>query len=379
MADNIVQGLFAPETWEIEQQRMAGLNQAADKYASQDPFARATGQMYRAGGMLASSVAPAFGMVDPAVQAAQQRNAQLASVDFSTAEGVLAAAQQATDPKLKFQLMMLAKKRQADEQAAMFAARKDEREELKVNRDAVWRHEEKMAEIAQRAEAAKQRSEDMAISREDRERARQESMALRREMAKESMEFRREMAESRLSAAGGKPPSGYRYKPDGGLEPIPGGPKDMTTKNKAISDIAEQKSKIVLGKVDEALKEVGLLSTGLIGSIVGMVPGTPAYDLEKTIDTIKANIGFNELQAMRQASPTGGALGQVAVRELEMLQAVISSLDRGQSRQKLVSSLNQVKEHYTNWKKAVDAAAAQEGGAVTKEQPAGGWAIRRKE
>jgi hypothetical protein len=130
--------------------------------------------------------------------------------------------------------------------------------------------------------------------------------------------------------------------------------------------------------VDEALKETGFFSTGLTGEVLGMIPGTGAYDLDATLDTIKANLGFNELQAMRQASPTGGALGQVAVRELEMLQATIASLKKGQSQAKLRNGLAQVKTHYGNWKKAVDAANVQEGGAATEAQPTGAWSIKKK-
>jgi hypothetical protein len=89
--------------------------------------------------------------------------------------------------------------------------------------------------------------------------------------------------------------------------------------------------------------------TGAVGAFMRGIPGTGAYDLEKTIDTIKANIGFAELSDMRQMSPTGGALGQVAVQELSMLQAVLSSLDANQSKQQVLSSLEQVKKHYTNW------------------------------
>jgi hypothetical protein len=116
---------------------------------------------------------------------------------------------------------------------------------------------------------------------------------------------------------------------------------------------------LVIGKVDEALKNVGFFSTGVTGAVLGQIPGTDAYDLDRTIDTIKANIGFNELQAMREMSPTGGALGQVAVQELNMLQSVISSLDKGQSQEQLRKSLEAVRAHYQNWKDAVSRAQAE--------------------
>lgn len=52
---------------------------------------------------------------------------------------------------------------------------------------------------------------------------------------------------------------------------------------------------------------------------------------------------------MRRESPTGGALGQVAVMELQMLQSVLSSLDAGQDSDMLTKNLKKVKTHYQNF------------------------------
>lgn len=72
---------------------------------------------------------------------------------------------------------------------------------------------------------------------------------------------------------------------------------------------------------------------------------------------------------MREASPTGGALGQVAVQELNMLQAVISSLDTEQSPQKMRSNLVQVQKHMNNWRSIMKRAQAQAAPASN------GWSI----
>jgi hypothetical protein len=117
-------------------------------------------------------------------------------------------------------------------------------------------------------------------------------------------------------------------------------------------------------KVDEALKNVGDFTTGIPGTVFGMVPGSKAYDLAKTVDTIKANIGFQELQAMREASPTGGALGQVAVQELNFLQAALANLDRGQSPELVKRNLEAVKMHFNKWKDTVEQAHAQKHGGT---------------
>jgi hypothetical protein len=124
-----------------------------------------------------------------------------------------------------------------------------------------------------------------------------------------------------------------------------------------------------LESVDAAIAKVpGFGTTGLAGAVASKVPGTPAYDLRQQIATVKANLGFDRLQAMRDASPTGGALGQVAVQELEYLQAAVASLDQAQTDQQLMAALEKVKRHYQNWRKAV-LDAGQRSGLDTTRTP----------
>ncbi len=49
---------------------------------------------------------------------------------------------------------------------------------------------------------------------------------------------------------------------------------------------------------------------------------------------------------MREESPTGGALGQVAVQELVALQATLGSLDLRQSPELVIATLKNVKATY---------------------------------
>lgn len=107
---------------------------------------------------------------------------------------------------------------------------------------------------------------------------------------------------------------------------------------------ANAKTDNVIATIDSALGMTGSGETGLIGSVMGGVPGTKAYDLRAAITTVKANLGFAELQAMRDASPTGGALGQVAVQELEALQSAVANLDANQSEDQIRTNLGLVKQ-----------------------------------
>ena len=168
---------------------------------------------------------------------------------------------------------------------------------------------------------------------------------------------------------GNRPPPGYRFLPDGDLEAIPGGPADAKLqakdeKTESSRQAAVKQAGRIIETIDSALGKVGMTSTGL-GSYMAGIPGTKARDLRSEITTIKANLGFAELQAMRQASPTGGALGQVAVQELEALQATVASLDQGQSDEQLERNLRKVRQHYAAWTEAVN-------GASSQGQPAGG-------
>ena len=105
--------------------------------------------------------------------------------------------------------------------------------------------------------------------------------------------------------------------------------------------------------IDKALKEVDWSTAGPIGSTAARVPGTDAYNLAQTVLTIKANIGFDRLQQMRESSPTGGALGQVSNQELDALQATIASLDQSQTPGQLRANLKKIREHYQKWKDTI--------------------------
>jgi len=128
-------------------------------------------------------------------------------------------------------------------------------------------------------------------------------------------------------------------------------------------------------------------TTGIPGSLLKGIPGTPAHDLSNLLDTIKANIGFDKLQAMRAASPTGGALGQVSERENKLLQMVFGSLEQSQTKKQLITNLKRLKTTIAQSRQRLRKAFMQQFG---KEPPAwsaaapvaadgagGGWKIER--
>jgi len=106
---------------------------------------------------------------------------------------------------------------------------------------------------------------------------------------------------------------------------------------------------VVLTNIDEAqrvINESKLPTSGFVGSMLTKIPGTAATDVGALVNTIKANIGFDKLQAMRDASPTGGALGQVSNQEIDFLQSTLNNLNQNQSQEQFNKQLQILENQY---------------------------------
>jgi len=124
-----------------------------------------------------------------------------------------------------------------------------------------------------------------------------------------------------------------------------GGAERQLAEPQAFSGLQDQAraTDLVLGQIDKVLPMISGMSAGL-GANLAPIKGTAAHDLQAALDVIRSNIGFAELQKMRQNSPTGGALGAVSERENSLLQSVLGSLDAGQSPEQLAQSLAQIRQ-----------------------------------
>jgi hypothetical protein len=145
------------------------------------------------------------------------------------------------------------------------------------------------------------------------------------------------------------------------VKPMPGSieyEKRSTALQKGINLVKSRQNTLseTLLTIDTAITSAGKpYATGVVGKLTGFIPGTPGYTLtEGDLTELKAKIGFGELQEMRQNSPTGGALGQVAVQELKYLQNSLGALEPGLGGPKLIENLNKVKKHYEGFLKALD-------------------------
>ena len=170
--------------------------------------------------------------------------------------------------------------------------------------------------------------------------------------------------------------SQYQRNPEtGAYEPLPGTPaaeKAIDKEKKEVLRINNQLASVNLvdKTIDKALKEISDKTTGLVGIGAAKIPGTDAYTLKNTLNTIQANLGFDKLQAMRDASPTGGALGQVAVKEIEFLQKTIASLDQGLDKAELAKNLSEIKASYGRLQNILKESLSEKQPATTKAAPA---------
>ena len=124
----------------------------------------------------------------------------------------------------------------------------------------------------------------------------------------------------------------------------------QTALNQALRNLEEFEAQnlIVMDDISRAMENIDNWSAGAMAwtkdiPVVGGI--TPAGQLESFLTTLEANVGFDKLQAMREASPTGGALGAVTERELAFLQAVFGSMRQDQRPENLKYNLERLRRH----------------------------------
>ena len=114
--------------------------------------------------------------------------------------------------------------------------------------------------------------------------------------------------------------------------------QEMETKESDLYNLHQDSFDRQERYIEQALKNTGLLSTGF-ASISKFAPGTPARQLEESLKPILGEAAFGRLQQMRDASKTGGALGQVSERELGLLESAMGALSTSQNESQFRSNL----------------------------------------
>jgi hypothetical protein len=158
--------------------------------------------------------------------------------------------------------------------------------------------------------------------------------------------------------------SGLQWKdpndPSQGLIPVKGGKvwlknkeeqkEEVDAENKRMDIVnkAIDKNKFVLDSLNRATANTSAWTTGIPGVIGQMIPQTAAWDQAEAIKTVEAHVSFSGLQDMREASKTGGALGSIAVKELDLLGALKGSLSMGQKQETFRKNVGKILRHYVN-------------------------------
>lgn len=189
------------------------------------------------------------------------------------------------------------------------------------------------------------------------------------------------------AATGGAPDQEWVIR-DGQPTPIPKGtarPGDMPYEKGSASgskrdDMDSRIQEYTRSKSDEALATVNELlggadgksgkvsgSTAGIMGMTGYLPGTPARSMQAVLDQLKGQIAFKELAAMRAASPTGGALGQVSERELALLSSTLGGLDPLQDPAALRGQLEKVRDSLQRMQTSLPVGANRVPGGVQAE------------
>lgn len=312
MADNTSQiaGLFmTPELYQQERD-LAAQKQFATM-AQMDPLARANAAIMYGGYQLGNALGGALGAQDPMLNQISQQRQLLSNVDFTNAQSLAEAAKQATTagrPDIAQQLA---------QQAITIQSKIDEKQAARAQQQAQFE-----ASLAQRRDLAQEANQTRLLIAQ-----------MTKAMAGANSDLQRAILQEKLGALQDKAR---------GIE------EARITKLQNSVDVADN----VIQEAEAAKKLVGGLTTGLTGTLLGLKPGSDAYNLQAKIDTIKSQLGFSQLQAMRDASPTGGALGQVSNQEIKFLQAALANLDKGQDTATLKNNLDKVIKHYNNWREA---------------------------
>lgn len=181
-------------------------------------------------------------------------------------------------------------------------------------------------------------------------------------------------------------PPGYRAIRDaeGNLErvePIPGSKAEREATELAEKKVKGDRIKAEVGTtvgnalddIDRLMSSATLPTTGAVGARVAGIPGTAAHDIAQSLQTIGANISFSQLQQMREASPTGGALGAVSDTEQKLLQNSYAALSQSQSPEQFKTNLGRVRATFERivHGRTLSAQERKTGGPMTLERAKG--------
>ena len=127
-----------------------------------------------------------------------------------------------------------------------------------------------------------------------------------------------------------------------------------------LKNLADQGRQAISGLLEIANSNPGIFGGSASLPIPTALRSDAYRNYEAQLDYLKGNIIPAALSAMREASKTGGALGQVSDREGAWLASSLGALNMNQSPEMVVEQLKLIDESMKRWQSAVDS-SAQEG------------------
>jgi len=133
--------------------------------------------------------------------------------------------------------------------------------------------------------------------------------------------------------------------------PVPGSTLDQSRRETARRETetrsaSVEQARVVSVDIDRAIERITAnpnLTTGF-AAITSAVYGTPAHGLKTLLETVEANVSFKALSDMKKASTSGGALGAINTRELELLAATWGSLRQSNTAEDLIFNLRRIQK-----------------------------------
>lgn len=363
--DNSVLGLFTdPYQYVARQNEMQ--DQSARRFAEMSPMQQAQYGIYKGAGQLGGGLAGLMGVQDPQLQMMTTRTQLARQFDVNTPQGLAQyanALRQSGDVQGALQATTL-----ASQLAGTQAESALSQEKLASTRISGQREQELQSALSQLPENASEQQIQAVLRRygdpkvvlqaierktnldaqlAERRKIEDDRNQFRREQMEKDQDFKREMARLGAELKSGTTSLQQQLVQEK-IDALRQKKQDAIDKQLGTAQGVIENTQVVLGKIKEAEKLVGAGTTG-VGSYLSVLPGTDARELSTVIGTIKARLGFDQLQQMRNASPTGGALGQVSNRELAALEGALASLDQGLSPQALRANLKQIEKSYKRW------------------------------
>lgn len=130
------------------------------------------------------------------------------------------------------------------------------------------------------------------------------------------------------------------------IQTIPA-PGKGTGNQEASLQLIQQTTQLMSDITD--LKDIGFTESGFIGGVSSAIPGAPAYDREKQLLTLRANLGFEQINEMKRLAAESGAsgtgLGQISNIEFMSLQSTIDAIYPGMSKDAQIEALENIEKH----------------------------------